>query len=160
MKISSDYLDLINNVHTAEFMTTTDTPLDNNTLGSNVPAKENKDKEELFSCDHQIYLYILNQTFFLDEEKALSPIVYDDDGGECNPPYWASLIPKTNLLLMVVDQRHSKSYESCIKPYDTEPKQTVNSTTSREPCHKLDLGMLKRRRLEGCFTYHEKVRVE
>ncbi|CAG4977834.1 unnamed protein product [Parnassius apollo] len=63
---------------------------------------------------------------------------------------------KTNLLLVVVERGPWHFKDSCKVPPDTEPVATTNSTTSREPCHKLELGQLPRRRLEDCFTYHEK----
>ncbi|XP_063616457.1 voltage-dependent calcium channel subunit alpha-2/delta-4-like isoform X1 [Cydia splendana] len=111
--------------------------------------------EITFSCDHRISLYILNQTHFLKTVED-NPVTYEDEVGECNPRYWASYVDHTNLLLMVIEKvDHENFSESCEKPPTTRPEPTPNSTDSREPCHKLGLGMLPRRRLEGCFTYHE-----
>ncbi|XP_041974818.1 voltage-dependent calcium channel subunit alpha-2/delta-3 isoform X2 [Aricia agestis] len=113
-------------------------------------------QEELFSCDHRITLYILNQSYFLNS-MGVSPVVSEEKPGKCHSPYWATLVTKTNLLLVVVDKNYNDREFSCDPlPKSTEPEPTTNSTTSREPCHKLDLGGLMRRRLEGCFTYHDK----
>lgn len=87
---------------------------------------------------------------------GLYPVV-KENSGDCHPPYWATLVTKTNLLLLVVERGPWNFKHDCKKPPDTKPKPTSNSTTSRDPCHKLELGQLYRRRLEGCFTYHDKV---
>lgn len=87
---------------------------------------------------------------------GLYPVV-NENSGDCHPPYWATLVTKTNLLLLVVERGPWNFKHDCKKPPDTKPKPTSNSTTSRDPCHKLELGQLYRRRLEGCFTYHDKV---
>lgn len=120
------------------------------------PVKDKKDDEEkAFSCDHSITLYILNQKYFSGTGGS-SPTVQKDEAGECWPAYWAAYIPKTNLVLVVVEK--TDDFEAnCTVPPDTKPKPTQKSCTSREPCHKLDLGALERRRLEDCYTYHEKV---
>ncbi|XP_013197195.2 voltage-dependent calcium channel subunit alpha-2/delta-4 isoform X2 [Amyelois transitella] len=128
---------------------TTPEPIKN----ESIHAKEDE-KEKPFSCDHQITLYILNQPFFL-EAMGASPVVKEDKPGECHPRYWASIVSKTNLLLVVVDSKDTDYGYNCSMPPETKPMATEDSTTSREPCHKLELGQLKRRRLEGCFTYHE-----
>ncbi|XP_075975243.1 ca[2+] channel Muscle-specific alpha2/delta subunit isoform X2 [Anticarsia gemmatalis] len=122
------------------------------TQNDTIAAKENAD-DELFSCDHSVQLYILNQTYFLEAAGAL-PTVSKDEAGPCYPAYWASYIPKTNMLLVVIE-KDDNTYDNCTAPRDTKPIPTVNSTDSRDPCHKLDLGGLTRRRLEGCYTYHD-----
>lgn len=116
-------------------------------------ANEGK-KEALFSCDHSIQLYILNQSYFLDVSGP-SPTISKDEPGTCYPAYWASYITKTNMLLVVVENSDNKFDENCTVPRDTKPQPTPASTDSREPCHKLELGGLRRRRLEGCYTYHD-----
>ncbi|XP_049879947.1 voltage-dependent calcium channel subunit alpha-2/delta-4 isoform X2 [Pectinophora gossypiella] len=129
-----------------------------------IQAEDDKKSDETFSCDHKIMLYILNQKFFL-ENNGLPRTVHSDKEGDCHPPFWASYVAKTNMLLVVVE-RGDRDYlgdcksdddnrPCCKVPPDTKPRATEASTTSREPCHKLDLGRLPRRRLEGCFTYHE-----
>lgn len=82
-----------------------------------------------------------------------------DEPAECHPPYWASYVPNTNLLLVVVEQEDREYSEDCKESPTTKPVPTSNSTDKREPCHKLDLGRLQRRRLEGCYTYNEGVNV-
>ncbi|CAH2102250.1 unnamed protein product [Euphydryas editha] len=134
-----------------EDATTTESPFENNTT----EEKENGDST-LFSCDHRITLYILNQSYFL-QSMGLYPVV-NERAGDCHPPYWATLVTKTNLLLLVVEKGPWNFKHDCKKPSDTKPKPTSNSTTSRDPCHKLELGQLYRRRLEGCYTYHDKER--
>lgn len=124
------------------------------------PAAENKegkeDENKPFSCDHRISLYILNQLMFLDPlgERI---IIAEDEPGDCHPRYWASYMLETNLLLVVIENSYVKYKDDCTIPPNTTPMPTSNSTTSREPCHKLDLAGLTRRRLEGCFTYHDGV---
>ncbi|XP_034830585.1 voltage-dependent calcium channel subunit alpha-2/delta-3 [Maniola hyperantus] len=130
--------------------TTNVPPLKNN---SKLPESE---KEKVFSCDHSITLYILNQLYFLNS-MGLYPIVSEEKGGNCFPPYWASLVTKTNLLLVVVE-KGTGTYEGCKEPPKIDPIPTPESVKSREPCHKLDLGRLPRRPLEGCYTYHDKER--
>lgn len=133
---------------------------DNITIGAsknNTSGSKDAENEELYSCDHRISLYILNQQYFLNSSMGLYPVVSEETAGDCHPAYWATLVTKTNLLLLVVDTHHPKFKADCKKPPDTKPTHTSNSTESREPCHKLDLGRLPRRRLEGCFTYHDKV---
>lgn len=132
----------------------TDRPATEPPRESNKKKKKEKE-EEPFSCDHRITLFILNQKYF--QEHELSPVVYEDEAGPCHPPYWAAYIAKTNLLLVVVKRDAWYFSESCTRPPNTIPQPTEMSTTSREPCHKLALGQLTRRRLEGCFTYHEGV---
>ncbi|KPI95038.1 Voltage-dependent calcium channel subunit alpha-2/delta-4 [Papilio xuthus] len=122
-----------------------------------IEGSKNKDDDSLFSCDHRISLYILNQSYFLDSIGP-SPAVVEDEEGECHPPYWAALVTKTNLLLVVVERGPWHFKDTCEKPPDTEPVATSNSTTNWAPCHKLELGQLPRRRLEDCFTYHDKER--
>ncbi|XP_026759265.2 voltage-dependent calcium channel subunit alpha-2/delta-4 [Galleria mellonella] len=145
--LDDDYSDLINQEPTEEPTTTNPPPSENETI----PAQEEEDKP--FSCDHRISLYILKQEYIL-ETMGASPVVYEDRPGACHPAYWASHVSKTNLLLVVVESGMREYGRNCSIPPDTKPQPTVDSTTSREPCHKLDLGHLKRRRLEGCFTYH------
>ncbi|CAH0592660.1 unnamed protein product [Chrysodeixis includens] len=146
---SHDYIEELINQGYTEAPTTTPPPLPENKTAS---AQENED-ESPFSCDHSITLYILNQTYFLNTAGA-SPTVQKDEAGECWPPYWAAYIPKTNLLLVVVE-KYSDFDSNCTVPPDTKPQPTLMSRTNREPCHKLDLGALHRRRLEGCYTYHD-----
>lgn len=119
------------------------------------PVKDKNDEDNPFSCDHSIKLYILNQKYFLEAAGA-SPTVQKDEAGECWPAYWASYIPKTNLVLVVVENNHDIAAK-CTIPPSTKPTPTNQSTSSREPCHKLELGALHRRRLEGCYTYHDGV---
>lgn len=149
----ADYNDeLINKGYTVAPPTTA-SPLPDNSTES---EKENKKEEEApFSCDHSITLYILNQKYF-SEESGSSPTVQRDEAGPCWPVYWASYIPKTNLLLVVVETQDDFAV-NCTLPRDTKPQPTKTSRSSREPCHKLDLGALPRRRLEGCYTYHDGV---
>lgn len=148
----ADYIELINQRNTES--PTSESPLpDDETLMAN-----EEEEEPTFSCDRRISLYILNQTYFLDENN-LSPVVYENENSTCHPAYWASYITKTNLLLIVIDNDFTPNEDvECPLPPDTEPIPTLDSTTSREPCHKLDLGALTRRRLKGCFTYHDKER--
>ncbi|XP_026738647.1 voltage-dependent calcium channel subunit alpha-2/delta-4 isoform X1 [Trichoplusia ni] len=146
---SHDYIEELINQGYTEAPTTTPPPLPENKTASD---KENKD-ESPFSCDHSITLYILNQTYFLNT-AGTSPTVQKDEAGECWPPYWAAYIPKTNLLLVVVE-KYNDFDSNCTVPPDTKPQPTLMSRTNREPCHKLDLGALHRRRLEGCYTYHD-----
>lgn len=133
------------------------------TTTTNVPPVQNKtapkeaEKEKVFSCDHSITLYILNQSYFLDS-TGLYVVVHGEDGATCHPPYWATLVSKTNLLLVVVE-RAALTYEGCKEPPKIEPIPTPESRKSQEPCHKLDLGRLPRRPLEDCYTYHDKVLV-
>ncbi|PZC75536.1 hypothetical protein B5X24_HaOG205963 [Helicoverpa armigera] len=143
-----EYFDLNNKEYT-EPPTTTAAPLPENETET---AKDNSD-EHPFSCDHSITLYILNQKYFLEAAGA-SPTVQKDEPGECWPAYWASYIPKTNLLLVVVEKQDDYS-SNCTEPPDTKPQPTLMSRSSKEPCHKLNLGALYRRRLEGCYTYHD-----
>ncbi|XP_053615733.1 voltage-dependent calcium channel subunit alpha-2/delta-4 isoform X2 [Plodia interpunctella] len=133
-----------------EPVTTTQVPVKNESI--HVKEDEN---EKPFSCDHRITLYILNQRLFVESMGAF-PIVSEDKPGDCLPRYWASIVSKTNLLLVVVDSKDTDYGENCTTvPPSTKPKVTEESRESGEPCHKLELGQLKRRRLEGCFTYHE-----
>ncbi|XP_028158814.1 voltage-dependent calcium channel subunit alpha-2/delta-4 isoform X1 [Ostrinia nubilalis] len=122
------------------------------------PEAENKDGNEderkPFSCDHRISLYILNQLMFLDPMGEIK-MISEDEPGDCHPRYWATYMPETNLLLVVIENSYVKFKDDCNLPPNTTPQPTSNSTTSREPCHKLDLAGLTRRRLEGCFTYHD-----
>ncbi|KAL4716963.1 hypothetical protein ACJJTC_012774 [Scirpophaga incertulas] len=118
-------------------------------------TRKNEDEDKKpFSCDHRISLYILNQSMFLNT-MGETIVVYEDESGDCHPRYWAAYIRETNLLLVVVDNALVKYESDCSVPPDTTPQPTDNSTTSMEPCHKLDLAGLTRRRLEGCFTFHE-----
>ncbi|XP_028034568.1 voltage-dependent calcium channel subunit alpha-2/delta-4-like isoform X1 [Bombyx mandarina] len=136
---------------TEEPTTTAIPPLNNGSEAAKEP------EENPFSCDHIIKLFILNQTYF-SEAMGASPVVYKDEPGECHPAYWASLVKKTNLLLVVVKTENKRYPETCKEPPNTKPRPTSESTASREPCHKLDLGALHRRRLEDCFTYHDEER--
>ncbi|KAJ8736160.1 hypothetical protein PYW08_006816 [Mythimna loreyi] len=146
----TDYNDGFNTGFTAAPPTTAPPLPENETQ---TEKENNKDEETPFSCDHSITLFILNQKYF-SEESGASPTVQRDEPGECWPAFWASYIPKTNLVLVVVE-RQDDFDANCTLPPDTKPQPTLMSRTSREPCHKLDLGALHRRRLEGCYTYHE-----
>lgn len=95
---------------------------------------------------------------FLDPMGEMK-MVSEDEPGDCHPRYWAAYMRETNLMLVVMENQYVKYDENCSIPPDTTPTATSNSTTSREPCHKLDLAGLTRRRLEGCFTYHDEVNV-
>lgn len=147
----TDYNEFTNQAYTEKPSSTPPPTIDNETAG----AKDKK-KEPAFSCDHRIKLFILNQTYFLETTGA-SPIFYKDEPGECHPAYWAAYVRNTNLLLVVVKNENRMYKSSCVKPPDTKPEATDDSKRSREPCHKLNLGRLPRRRLEGCYTYHVKV---
>lgn len=147
----TDYSDLYH-PDNPEATTTAAPPMDDN---NTVQAKDDEE-DLLFSCDHRISLFILNQKYFL-ENTGVPRTVHSDTQKPCLPPFWASHVRKTNLLLVVVEKGDWDFEEGCPLPPDTKPQPTSNSTTSREPCHKLELAQLDRRRLEGCFTYHEKV---
>lgn len=122
-----------------------------------IEASESEEDRE-FSCDHAITLYILQQQYFLTD--AGIPRTVDREHKNCSvsctPKFWASYVAKTNLLLVMVE-KDGGSYEGCEIAQSTQPVPTASSTNSSEPCHKLDLGALERRRLEGCYTYNEKV---
>ncbi|KAI8438775.1 hypothetical protein MSG28_011164 [Choristoneura fumiferana] len=123
---------------------------------TNAPPKNEKAPpgEKTFSCDHSITLYILNQTHFLKTVEA-SPIVYEEKFGKCHPPYWASYVKNTNLLLVVVEKNDNAMFDDdqkCLPPPMTNPVPTNDSIQSSEPCHKLNLAKLPRRRLEGCIS--------
>ncbi|XP_037968616.2 voltage-dependent calcium channel subunit alpha-2/delta-3 isoform X1 [Plutella xylostella] len=134
---------ILNTDNAEEDVNSTATPAaENETVSAKEPAPS-------FSCDHQIILYILNQQHFEDE------IATSSENVECHPPYWASYVTKTNLLLAVVRRVDAAEFAECPAAPSTHPVPTSNSTTSSDPCHKLDLGRLHRRRLEGCFTYHD-----
>lgn len=137
----ADYIDQIPEIPTIENET--------------VSVKEPKE-EPPFSCDHRIRLFILNQSYFL-EAMGASPTVSQDEPGDCHPAYWASHVTKTNLLLIVIKTENRLYSSDCKKSPNTKPQPTTNSTDNRAPCHKLDLGNLHRRRLEGCYTYHDQV---
>ncbi|GBP42128.1 hypothetical protein EVAR_21132_1 [Eumeta japonica] len=115
-------------------------------------------KVDTFSCDHEINLYIMNQSHFLQDEMALSPVVYEDQPTDCNPAYWAAYMMKVNWMVIAVQKENWGKKGNCTIPPTTKPIPTNNSIDSLEPCHKLDLANLNRRRLEGCYTYHEKER--
>ncbi|XP_063616481.1 voltage-dependent calcium channel subunit alpha-2/delta-3-like [Cydia splendana] len=130
------------------------TPLPETVNNETVQAVD--EDEETFSCDHRIRLYIMNQTHFLKTAED-HPVTYEETRGECHPPYWASYVRYTNLMIVVVEKMGLFEFNvNCEKPPTTKPVPTNNSIYSREPCHKLELGKLPRRRLEGCFTFHEK----
>lgn len=147
----TDYIDILYNQGNPEVTTTTAPPVEGN---NTIHAKD--EEEDLFSCDHRISLFILNQKYFI-ENMGVPRTVHSDTKKPCLPPFWASHVRKTNLLMVVVEKGEWEYEEECPLPPDTKPQPTSNSTTSREPCHKLELAQLERRRLEGCFTYHEKV---
>ncbi|KOB71484.1 Dihydropyridine-sensitive l-type calcium channel [Operophtera brumata] len=88
----NNYIDELNNQAPTEAPTTAAPAADKH----NISANENKQKP--FSCDHSISLYYLNQMYFLQGMGA-SPVVSKDEPAECRPPYWASYVRNTNLLL-------------------------------------------------------------
>lgn len=124
----------------------------------NIEASDGEEPEGEFSCDHSITLYILQQQYFLTDTGVPRTVdrEHENCSVRCTPKFWASYVAKTNLLLVMVE-KDGGSYEGCEVAPPTEPVPTESSTNSSEPCHKLDLGALERRRLEGCFTYNEKV---
>lgn len=124
----------------------------------NIEASDSEEPEGEFSCDHSITLYILEQQYFLTDTGVPRTVdrEHENCSIRCTPKFWASHVAKTNLLLVMVE-KDGGSYEECEVAPPTEPVPTESSTNSSEPCHKLDLGALERRRLEGCFTYNEKV---
>lgn len=124
----------------------------------NIEAPENQEAEGEFSCDHSITLYILEQLYFLTDTGVPRTVdrEHENCSVHCTPKFWASYVAKTNLLLVMVE-KDGGSYEECEIAPSTQPVPTDSSTNSSEPCHKLDLGALERRRLEGCYTFNDKV---
>ncbi|KAH9641729.1 hypothetical protein HF086_003855 [Spodoptera exigua] len=122
-----DYIDLINHGYT-EAPTTTASPLPEN---ETVSTKD-EEEESPFSCDHSITLFILNQKYFLDAAGA-SPVVQKDEAGDCWPAYWAAYVPKTNLLLVVVE-KHDDFAANCTEPptLSRSPRSTPPPAGSRE----------------------------
>ncbi|XP_044586306.1 voltage-dependent calcium channel subunit alpha-2/delta-3 isoform X1 [Cotesia glomerata] len=99
-----------------------------------------------FSCDLKRTLYIMNQTL------AVNQITNKPE--QCSRPFFAQLVPNTNLLLVVVDTLYPTCYERLeVLPVQVDPSEYTNDTEP-EPCHKKKLNDLPRRRLEKCFTEH------
>ncbi|XP_039304426.1 voltage-dependent calcium channel subunit alpha-2/delta-3 isoform X8 [Solenopsis invicta] len=99
-----------------------------------------------YPCDQQRTLYMLNETI------AAKGITNHTD--YCSRPFYAQKVVHTNLLLVVVDSMYPTCYRRLeVTPVTILPFEYTNSTAD-EPCHKISLNDLKKRRLRGCFTEH------
>ncbi|XP_012258543.2 voltage-dependent calcium channel subunit alpha-2/delta-3 [Athalia rosae] len=99
-----------------------------------------------YTCDQIRMLYILEQ------EVADAGIT--NTTAHPSRPFWAEKVPRTNLVLVVIDTLHSSPYERLeVDPEELTPRFYTNGTQDA-PCHKLDLNRLERRGLEGCYTDH------
>ncbi|XP_014299368.1 voltage-dependent calcium channel subunit alpha-2/delta-3 isoform X1 [Microplitis demolitor] len=102
--------------------------------------------EITYACDLKRTLYIMNQTM------AVNQITNSSE--QCSRPFFAQLVPNTNLLLVVVDTLFPTCYERLeVLPVQIDPSEYTNDTEPA-PCHKKKLNDLPRRRLEKCFTEH------
>ncbi|XP_057337277.1 voltage-dependent calcium channel subunit alpha-2/delta-3 isoform X3 [Microplitis mediator] len=102
--------------------------------------------EITYACDLKRTLYIMNQTMAVNQITN-SPV-------QCSRPFFAQLVPNTNLLLVVVDTLFPTCYERLeVLPVQIDPSEYTNDTEPA-PCHKKKLNDLPRRRLEKCFTEH------
>ncbi|XP_034938366.1 voltage-dependent calcium channel subunit alpha-2/delta-3 isoform X2 [Chelonus insularis] len=108
--------------------------------------KPPEEVEIRFACDQKRTLYIMNQTMALKQITNSSI--------QCSRPFFAQLVPYTNLLLVVVDTLYPTCYERLeVLPVEIDPSEYTNDTELK-PCHKKKLNDLPRRRLEECFTEH------
>ncbi|KAK0182558.1 hypothetical protein PV327_000684, partial [Microctonus hyperodae] len=99
-----------------------------------------------FACDQKRKLYIMNQTMAVHQITNSSI--------QCSRPFYAQLVPYTNLLLVVVNTLYPSCYERLeVLPEEIDPSEYPEGTEPA-PCHKKSLGDLPRRPLEECFTEH------
>jgi len=68
----------------------------------------------------------------------------------CNRPFYVNRIPRSNLLLVVINAMHSMNDMKL----STEPVELDVETEYgvEKPCHKLYMNSLERRRLDECFV--------
>lgn len=124
-------------------------------------TREKKYDTLYHQCDKRLELYVLNQTQFIQGR-----VYHQQKGQGCSKygfikislyylyhnvyfrPHFAKRIPKSNLLMVVIDAMH----ESCMETLTTKPQPIEYEIKS--PCHKLKMNDLPRRRLDECFTEH------
>jgi len=121
--------------------------------------KDNETRTDWLPCDRKITLFGFNhrQGATATEDDKKGNVKVEDPAKECSVirPSQVSLIPHSNLLLVVVDT----AYPSCYIKFSTKPEE-INIDDPRKEmyhCHKLALGNLTRRRMSGCFSHHPEV---
>lgn len=68
-------------------------------------------------------------------------------------PFFVNRIPRSNLLLVVVDTKHEMTdIKLSTEPVELTVEDVYNVT---HPCHKLYMNTLPRRRLDECFVSFE-----
>lgn len=111
--------------------------------------KEIQYEPKYYACDNASTLYMLN----LDSENFKVNNYKHETSNKMSKPYFIKRIPRSNLLLVVVNSTYPAEDEYYKET--TEPI-TINYNVDF-PCHKLSLNDLPRMRLEECFTEHPDV---
>uniref|UniRef100_A0A336MH80 CSON014735 protein n=1 Tax=Culicoides sonorensis TaxID=179676 RepID=A0A336MH80_CULSO len=112
-----------------------------------VQPQKTKYEPHFYSCDNSSTLYILQQN---NPKIGKGNNYYHKTSTEGSKPYFIKRIPRSNLLLVVVNSSYPSE-----DPYYKETTEPVTINYIEPfPCHKLNLNDLPRRRLEECFTEH------
>lgn len=116
------------------------------------PGEDSKQKVINYrACDNSSTLYTLN----LDNDDFKTDTYKHETSYIKSRPYFIKRIPRSNLLLVVVNSTFPPVDPNRKNNETTEPVEIVYD--SEFPCHKLNLNDLPRRRLEECFTEHPDV---
>lgn len=106
-------------------------------------------------CDKEVYLYELNNTA-LEMQRPLQGILSNCHTSECERPFSVSMIPKTNLVLVVADKMcPCFSTKISVKPTKVEydgPQYPSNNSESNY-CSLLKSN-LYRKKPRDCVSYH------
>ncbi|KAE8736577.1 hypothetical protein FOCC_FOCC017968 [Frankliniella occidentalis] len=101
-------------------------------------------KTEYFPCERKAVLYRLEQEKMRDGNFRLPPPV-------CSRAYSARAVPYSNMLLVVTNPM---SINTCFNKLLASSSVIEYNVT--EPCQKMNLNDLPRRRLGGCYNQHPK----
>ncbi|XP_034236223.1 voltage-dependent calcium channel subunit alpha-2/delta-3 isoform X2 [Thrips palmi] len=115
-------------------------------LGEVFPRKPPKGAKKTvsFPCERKTELYRLEQEKMRDGNFRLPP-------PECSRPYSARAVPNSNMLLVVTDPMSSNTCFNRLFASSTVIEYNVT-----QPCQKMNLNDLPRRRLGGCYNQHPK----
>jgi len=102
-------------------------------------------------CDKEVYLYELNETA-LAKQTPLQGILRNCHESNCERPFSATMIPNTNLVLVVAD-KNCPCYSTKISVEPAKVEYGFKNESSTNYCHILKSNLYRKKPHEG-FHYH------
>jgi len=102
-------------------------------------------------CDKEVYLYELNETA-LSKQTPLQGILRNCHESNCERPFSATMIPNTNLVLVVAD-KNCPCYSTKISVDPVKVEYGLKNESSTNYCHILKSNLYRSKPHQG-FHYH------